>query len=70
MLPNHDMLALVANRSVDGEETKEHVKKFKLREILKELMNFLDPKKKKRYKERRIKVQNANIISFIVQAPD
>ncbi|KAD7116941.1 hypothetical protein E3N88_04209 [Mikania micrantha] len=71
-LTNHDVLALVLNRSIDEVAVKELTKKFKLGEELMEVVTFMDAQKKTRYEAPKIQIQvtNQKLLPSIVQAPE
>ncbi|XP_076916517.1 uncharacterized protein LOC143576272 [Bidens hawaiensis] len=71
-LSNHDVLALVLNRSINEVAAKELIEKFKIGEELMEFVTFMDMHKKERYVEQKIKLPNTNqkLLPSIMQAPE
>ncbi|KAI3755784.1 hypothetical protein L1987_55590 [Smallanthus sonchifolius] len=71
-LSNHDILALVLNRSIDEVAAKELIEKFKLGEELMEVVTFMDAQKKTRYEASKIALPNTNqkLLPSILQAPE
>ncbi|XP_021980023.1 uncharacterized protein LOC110876155 [Helianthus annuus] len=71
-LSNHDVLALVLNRSIDEVAAKELTEKFKLGEDLMEVVAFMVAQKKTKYEAPKtlLPITNQKLLPSIVQAPE
>ncbi|XP_022003481.1 uncharacterized protein LOC110900932 [Helianthus annuus] len=69
-LSNCDSLALVLNKSLDKESTKELAEKFQIEDELIELVSLMDTPTNHETQKLQIQVTNKKLIPSIVQAPE